>query len=143
MTRPKASTDAHALRLIAEGRILVDPDTGVILVDGQPRGSTTKAGYQRVYVDGVLMLSHRVVYMFVHGRIPDGLVINHRDSNRQNNRIANLEAVTYRQNTLHGKRSRNYVSEHHPKPEYWAEPAEDTLESLMQQPPNTSKIDAV
>jgi hypothetical protein len=100
-------TDAHALRMIALGRIVCDPCTGVILVDGVPRGSNGN-GYQRIYCAGVLMQSHRVMWLFIHGDIPPGYVINHRDGNRRNNRIVNLEAVTHRENMLHAMRSPNY-----------------------------------
>lgn len=103
------STDAHALRLIHQGRIVVDPPTGVILVDGVPRGISHGSGYQRIFAAGVYMQSHRVVWMYAHGPIPPGHVINHRDGNRRNNRIDNLEAVTPRQNVLHRHRSPNYL----------------------------------
>lgn len=107
--RPKGVTDAHARKMIDRGRILVDPATGVILVDGKPAGTTDKrTGYNRISVKGVQMQAHRVVYIFVHGSIPEGHVINHRDGNRRNNRIENLEAVTNRQNILHGFKSPNY-----------------------------------
>jgi len=109
MTRTQpGSTDAHALRLIHTGRIVADPTTGVILVDGTPRGYTSSSGYTRIVAAGVYLQSHRVVWLYCHGPIPPGHVINHRDGNRRNNRIANLEAVTPRQNALHARRSPNY-----------------------------------
>jgi hypothetical protein len=108
MTRAvKGATDAHARRMIDAGRIVCDPTTGVVLVDGIPRGSNAN-GYNRVYCSGVLMQSHRVMWIYVHGSIPDGYVINHRDGNRRNNRIDNLEAVTQQENVRHAKRSPNY-----------------------------------
>ena len=105
-----ATTDEHALRLIAAGRIVVDPATGVVLVDGKPRGFTdrTNGGYNRVHAQGVTMMAHRIVWMFVHGPISAGRVINHRDGNRLNNRIDNLEAITVRQNNQHAHGNPNY-----------------------------------
>lgn len=44
---------------------------------------------------------HRFVYECYNGVIPDGLIINHRDGNKQNNNIDNLELVTPKQNTQH------------------------------------------
>lgn len=44
---------------------------------------------------------HRAVYETFHGEIPEGLCINHKDGNKQNNCSDNLECVTYSQNTLH------------------------------------------
>lgn len=106
-------TDAHALRMIAAGRIVADPTSGVILVDGRPNGTTDKAsGYNRTHCAGVYMQAHRVMWLFVHGSIPPGHVINHRDGNRRNNRIENLEAVTHKQNALHRHRSPNYTGDY-------------------------------
>lgn len=129
----KGSTDAHALRLIAERRILCDPATGVILVDGIPRGISHGSGYQRIYAAGVYMQSHRVIWLSVHGPIRDGYVINHIDGNRRNNRLENLEAVTQRQNVQHAHDTPNY---HRNVPERMiAEPVdEDAIEHLMETP---------
>lgn len=101
------ASDATALRLIQAGRIQADPDTGVIAVDGTPRGYNTH-GYQRIHAAGQNMMAHRVMWLYVHGHIPDGHVINHRDGNRKNNRITNLEAVTQRQNLHHARRHAAY-----------------------------------
>ena len=45
--------------------------------------------------------AHRIIWVYHHGRIPEGKVINHIDGNRTNNRIENLEVVTYSENTIH------------------------------------------
>lgn len=44
---------------------------------------------------------HRVVWEAFRGPIPSGLEINHRDGNRLNNRLDNLELVTRSANMLH------------------------------------------
>ena len=44
---------------------------------------------------------HRAVYEAFHGPIPDGLTINHKDGNKANNRLDNLEVATMRQQTDH------------------------------------------
>lgn len=58
---------------------------------------------QRVYVH------HAVLEAFVGPR-PVGMVVNHKDSDRQNNVLANLEYVSQRENCLHalalGRRER-------------------------------------
>jgi hypothetical protein len=47
-------------------------------------------------------LVHRLVYEGITGEpIPEGLVINHKDGNRKNNKISNLEVVTHKQNAEH------------------------------------------
>lgn len=44
---------------------------------------------------------HRLVYETLIGEIPKGMVINHKDGNRKNNLISNLEVVTPSENTRH------------------------------------------
>jgi DNA-binding transcriptional regulator YiaG len=43
------------------------------------------------------------VFEFFHGEVPEGLVINHKDGDKTNNRISNLEAVTPYENAVHGR----------------------------------------
>jgi hypothetical protein len=47
------------------------------------------------------MLVHRLVYMAFHGEIPSGFEINHKDANKSNNRLDNLELVTRSDNLKH------------------------------------------
>lgn len=46
-------------------------------------------------------LAHRLVYQLFGEPLKKGLVINHKDGNKQNNDIANLEQVTNTKNILH------------------------------------------
>jgi hypothetical protein len=46
---------------------------------------------------------HRAVYSFFQGEIPDGMQINHKDGNKNNNALSNLEMVTPRENYLHAR----------------------------------------
>lgn len=48
-------------------------------------------------------MEHRVVWAWYNGAIHDGLVINHKDYNKSNNRIENLEAITQKQNVEYSK----------------------------------------
>lgn len=48
-----------------------------------------------------IVMAHRLVYEVKVGPIPDGLEINHKDLDKQNNRPDNLETVTGAQNTQH------------------------------------------
>lgn len=43
-------------------------------------------------------LVHRLVYEAFYGKIPDGMEIDHIDTNRQNNRVENLRCVTHKEN---------------------------------------------
>ena len=51
------------------------------------------------------LLVHRFIYECIKGDIPNGLQINHIDSNRQNNCIDNLEVVTQSENMQHAYES--------------------------------------
>lgn len=55
------------------------------------------------WVDGkrVSELAHRVVYRSFVGEISKNLEINHKDENKHNNRLENLEIVTRRENILY------------------------------------------
>jgi len=44
---------------------------------------------------------HRLVVESFIGPIPDGLEVNHKDLNKHNNNVSNLEIVTRRQNIIH------------------------------------------
>ena len=47
---------------------------------------------------------HRLVTLAFTGAPPDGLVVNHRDGDKQNNTVANLEYVTPSENETHAVR---------------------------------------
>lgn len=51
--------------------------------------------------DGQRFLLHRLVYQYFIGPIPDGLTVNHKNGNRKDNRAANLEAATMREQMIH------------------------------------------
>ena len=77
----------------------VDPATGLIF---------SQVGYRNMY--GYMVMDHdgkrgvgqhRLVYEATKGPIPDGLVVNHINSVRHDNRPENLEAVTHRENMEH------------------------------------------
>ena len=53
-------------------------------------------GYGQVKIAGINYLAHRVIFMFVHGYLPD--VLDHRDGNKLNNHVANLRPATQQQN---------------------------------------------
>lgn len=45
-----------------------------------------------------MWLNHRLIYTHRHGNIPAGMVIDHKDNNKQNNSIDNLQAITHAAN---------------------------------------------
>ena len=48
------------------------------------------------------ILLHRVVYKAFFGEIPENMVINHKDENKHNNHIENLEILTRSENAKYG-----------------------------------------
>lgn len=53
-------------------------------------------GYLSVCIDSVYYYTHRLVWMYVNGRMPD--VIDHINGNKQDNRIENLRSVDQKTN---------------------------------------------
>lgn len=50
---------------------------------------------------------HRVIWVWHNGAIPEGLVVNHKDYNRANNHIDNLELMTQRENNEYSRPNLN------------------------------------
>lgn len=58
-------------------------------------------GYLSVNLGGKAMYIHRLIAAAFIGPIPDEMQINHRDGNKLNNCITNLEIVTHQENAIH------------------------------------------
>lgn len=52
-------------------------------------------------------MEHRVVWVWNNGAIPEGFVVNHKDYNRANNYISNLELMTQKENLAYSKCHQN------------------------------------
>ena len=80
-------------------------------VKPQPNGT----GYLRVHIAGKMYFVHRLVAM-TYIPNPDNLPqINHKDGNKHNNCVDNLEWVTNRDNSLHALRNgMMWIEEKHP-----------------------------
>ena len=98
-----------ALDMIKSGRISASED-GVIYCHLHGKTSTKKTpitnGYYRFNTswNGTKhnFLAHQIVWLqFNPESIMDGQTINHKDGNKLNNAISNLELITYRENYLH------------------------------------------
>lgn len=101
---------------------LYDPTTGRLLRKkkqrgnapaGSPAGWLQPNGYIRMCVKGQHYQSHRLVWMYFHGAMPDG-VIDHVNGIKSDNRIENLRDVTQAQNaqnslTLRKNNTTGYV----------------------------------
>lgn len=78
---------------------------------------------------------HRFVWECHRGEIPDGLVINHKDGDKTNNSIDNLEVVTHRVNIIHAWEQLGRVSvkgEDKPQAKITEDQAKDIIELCRQ-----------
>lgn len=105
-----------------EGELRIDPDGSVWRLAARrwnrwtgatqsipcaPRRAEkeTTLGYLQVRVmrDGIRVnaLAHRLVFRHFNGPIPDGMLINHRNGMKADNRPENLELATPSENKIH------------------------------------------
>lgn len=61
--------------------------------EGTEACSKLKDGYLRVTIRHKAYMVHRIVWIILHGEIPDGKLVDHVDGNRENNRPNNLRLV--------------------------------------------------
>ena len=71
---------------------------------GDVFGGPEASGYLRGCVDGVEFKVHRLIWVWHHGDIPEGLVIDHQNEIKADNRIENLKPMRPRENSYRGKR---------------------------------------
>lgn len=62
---------------------------------GKVAGYKHSRGYWVVRYKGVKRYSHRLIWEMFNGEIEDGLEIDHKDGNKDNNSIDNLRKVTH------------------------------------------------
>lgn len=74
-------------------------------VTGKPLKTTAaKNGYSVINIGRKTEYAHRLVARTFIGEIPAGMDINHKNGDKQDNRVANLEIVTRAENILHAYR---------------------------------------
>ncbi len=85
----------------------IDPEAGLVYgLRGAPMKALDAWGYVKV-TNGRAKFSrsaHRMIWEAVHGPIPDGLQINHKNGVKHDNRLCNLELVTCSENIKHSYR---------------------------------------
>lgn len=92
-------------------------------VIGDIAGCIRDDGYVVIKIDGKLHLGHRLAHIFVTGEFPKGR-LDHRDTNKSNNKWRNLRSATHSQNLSNRRRPKNNRSGHkgvswHPKQKRW------------------------
>lgn len=68
---------------------------------GETAGQSTLRPMIRI--GGITRRAHILIWIMFYGQIPDGYEIDHRDTNKQNNRIENLRLATRQQNLFNRK----------------------------------------
>lgn len=94
-----------------------DPETGEFIRRisrhkhraGEVAGYVDSGGYIQIKIDGCAYLAHRLAWFYVYGEWPQHQ-IDHRDTDRANNRIDNFRPATNRQNAANQNRPRNNTS---------------------------------
>lgn len=88
-----------------KGQVFIYPKEGRIdrlLKGGELKkniGTPDSKGYMKVEIDGKEDRIHRIIWRHVHGPIPAGMVIDHINGNKSDNRIENLRLATCAQNS--------------------------------------------
>lgn len=106
MTALRQTRTASCISLERVRELLTyEPDTGVFrwkvrrnykALPGCVAGRPTAQGYIAITLDRQTFLAHRLAWFYVHGVWPG--VIDHRDTIKTNNSIANLRTATGQQN---------------------------------------------
>lgn len=86
--------------------LIYDPETGMFAwrhkhgrACSKPHaGAMSTGGYIRISVGHSLYAAHRLAWIYVNGAIPPGLLIDHINRIRTDNRISNLRLATMEQN---------------------------------------------
>ena len=73
----------------------------------KPVGYVNNQGYLRFSVGGKMYLCHRIIFECYRGLIKDDCVIDHIDSNPQNNFLENLQAISQSENAKRGQTGKN------------------------------------
>ena len=83
---------------------IFDYDDGLLLNKaGHIYCNLDKDGYIRVRTNGKEYRAHRIIWEMFNGPIPEGLLIDHIDGDKLNNRIDNLRIATRRQNRANSR----------------------------------------
>ena len=77
---------------------------------GDVAGCLGTKNYYLIRIDRKNYRLHRLIWIYHNGDIPDGMIVDHVDGNRTNNRIENLRLATYSENNYNRKTASNNTS---------------------------------
>ena len=109
---------AWMTQAIAVDFLKYEPETGIFfwrvfrsgaIKPGVEAGQIIRSGYRSITVNRRGFLEHRLAWLMVHGKWPNGEV-DHINRNRLDNRIVNLRVVTRSQNMHNTKRRKTPAS---------------------------------
>ena len=110
---PDPNNDLLILAFLKSGRLRVGAE-GLVFAPksntpDKPVGSRTAKGYLRLCLSDKgarhYFMVHRIVWVSVHGPLPEGMEIDHENTIKSDNRISNLEAVTGTENMARATQS--------------------------------------
>lgn len=104
MTENKMTFSEFCERLKQDGAY-IGTDWHVYRENGKPLSRMCRNGYymvRKMYDSQMYhFMEHRVIWYFCNDSIDEGMVINHKDFDRSNNDISNLEVVSQSENISH------------------------------------------
>lgn len=91
---------------------------------GDVAGFKTMYGYWEVSVDKIYLKAHRVIWILLHGQIPEDIEVDHKDGNNSNNNPGNLQLLTAgansrARNKLYATNKTGYVGVYPTKSNGW------------------------
>lgn len=78
---------------------------------GDEAGCKEATGYTKINIGGKYYRRHRLIYIMHNGHIPNRLMIDHIDENKNNDKLENLRAVTKQENNWNRTNNKGYYFE--------------------------------
>lgn len=78
-------------------------------IKGDVAGCLKPSGYRIITIDGALHRAHRLVFLFIGGKLPKDQT-DHINGDRDDNRLSNLRCVSSTENSKNASRSHRNIS---------------------------------